>query len=194
MKKTILLFGWLICGSVSGYGQWAIQLSSDTRTVEGKAGLEAVEEQGTSIALERGVSFFIPFMRLSARLGGVSFTMNEDILNGAGSVDVIGKRESSIRELNGTLFAGIPLGSWLRVYAGYGWVYESLETKLTSSIGGNNTDPVTETNFGFAQIYGARIYLGKTISVNYEIRSVEYEKELPTNATARSSFGVAIHF
>jgi opacity protein-like surface antigen len=187
MKKfTLLLPALLLLGLSSASAQWSLQYLSASRT---NSSTEA-SLSGTAFALERNVSF-IPFLRLSARVTYGTYEGSEEVFSPVNPSIALGTLGTDVTELTGTALLGIPLGSWLKVYGGYGWVFEN--TNITNVFDVSTTS-TNEKNFGFATVYGARVSLGRYLSVHYEIRGVTYDRELDSDGDSRSVLGFGFHF
>ncbi len=185
----ILLF---VSIHATAFSQWSLQVLKENRTFDTAPSFGEDQLAANAFVLERNVSF-LPFLRLSARISAANFEQLEQVVQPV-SQDILAERKLALQEYAGTALLGLPLGKWLRIYGGYGWVYENIQGEAVIGSGGASIAEVKNKNFAYATVYGARIYLGRYLSVNYEVRELEYENELPTNAKKRSAVGVALHF
>jgi hypothetical protein len=187
LLTVLVLF---LAGSVSA--QWSLQVAREMRTYSSTPATGPAALSANSFFLERNVAF-IPFLRLSARIGIAKFE-NIHELTGPSGAPVIGERKTTINEFTGAALLGIPLGRWLRLYGGYGYVIERSKAANTLSGSDVSVNSIEEQNFALQTIYGARIYLGRYVAVNYEVRALDYEKENIFNAKKRTALGLSVHF
>jgi hypothetical protein len=191
-RRILPLLALFVSFHAPASAQWSLQVLKESRTFDTAPSFGSDQLNANAFILERNVSF-LPFLRLSARISAANFEQVEQIVQPI-SQDILAERKLGLQEYAGTAMLGLPLGKWLRIYGGYGWVYENIQGEAVIGNQGATFAEIKNKNFAFATVYGARVYLGRYLSVNYEVRELEYENELPTNAKKRSAVGVALHF